>query len=355
MTNYNTSASLPDASAYESIIDGKATKLFKLKNATGMEIAVTNYGAYLLSVLVPDKDGKLLSVAVGFDDIEALKIQKSYYGATIGRVGNRIANGKFTLEGKEYNLFINNGPNCLHGGQNNFSHVVWDAVQIDAQKVEFSYLSADMEEGFPGNLNVKVVYHLTNENAIEISYEATTDKTTVINLTNHVYFNLNGEGNGDILDHLVQIDADNYVLVGENMIPTGQIDAVKNTPFDFTSPVTIGERINADHIQLKLGNGYDHNYVLNQHDINTPIATVIGDKSGIQLQVYTEEPGMQLYTGNFMPGTNTIRGGQKDIRRTAFAMETQHYPDSPNHPEFPSTVLRPGEVYKTQTIYKFSV
>lgn len=355
MTNNTIPATLPDAAAYESAIDGKQTRLYSLKNNAGMEIAVSDYGAYLLSVLVPDKDGKLTSVAVGFDSIEGLKKQTSYYGATVGRVGNRIAKGKFTLEGKEYNLFINNGPNTLHGGKKNFSHVVWDAMQIDHQKIEFTYLSKDMEEGFPGNLHVKVTYRLTDDNAIEISYEATTDKTTIVNLTNHVYFNLNGEGNGDILDHIVQIDADRYTLVDENMIPTGQLGLTKNTPFDFTEPVTIGKRINADNEQLRLGNGYDHNYVLNKHDIHTPIATVKGDKSGIKLQVYTEEPGMQLYTGNFMPGTNAIRGGQKDIRRTAFAMETQHYPDSPNHPEFPSTVLKPGEVYKTQTIYKFSV
>jgi len=355
MFNYHMQITLLDPSAFERVIDGKQTRLYLLKNKNGMEIAVTNYGGYLTGVWVPGKNGKLISVAVGFDNMDGLLNQNNYYGATIGRYGNRIAKGKFALAGKEYNLYVNNGANCLHGGKKNFSYVVWDGNQIDQQKVELTYLSKDMEEGFPGNLTVKVTYRLTDDNEVEISYEATTDKTTIVNLTNHTYFNLNGEGCGDILDHQVQITADNYTPVDRTMIPTGKIEPVKGTPFDFTVPTTIGNSIDADNEQVKFGSGYDHNFVFNPHDIHTPVAKVIGDKSGIVMEVYTDEPGMQFYTGNFMPGTNTIRGGKRDVKRTAFAMETQHFPDSPNQPHFPSTILKPGEVYRSQTIYKFSV
>ncbi|HTH81400.1 MAG TPA: aldose epimerase family protein [Mucilaginibacter sp.] len=355
MTYDPTSITLPSASAFDRIVDGKQTYLYILKNKNEMQIAITNYGGYLVSVLVQDKNGKLTSVALGFDDIEGLIKQGCYYGATIGRFGNRIAKGRFTLEGKEYNLHINNGPNSLHGGKKNFSYVVWDGKQVDEQKVELSYLSKDMEEGYPGNLQVKITYTLTDDNAIVIDYEAATDKTTIVNLTNHAYFNLNGEGNGDILDHAVQINADHYIPVDKTSIPVGTIALVQGTPFDFEKTQTIGLAIDADHEQTRFGEGYDHTFVFNEHAINVPVAKVTGDKSGIQLEVFTDQPGMQFYTGNFMPGTNTIRGGKKDDRRTAFAMETQHFPDSPNQPQFPSTVLKPGEVYKTQTVYKFSV
>ncbi|TFF39592.1 aldose epimerase family protein [Mucilaginibacter psychrotolerans] len=347
---------LPEASAFERTIDGKKTELFVLKNKKGAEAALTNYGAHLISLLVPDKDGKLTDVVLGFDDLEGFqRAASAYYGAIIGRYGNRLAKGTFTLDGKEYKLFTNNGPNTLHGGKKGFDAMVWDAKQIDSATVEFTYLSKDMEEGFPGNLNVKVIYTLTDDNALKISYEATTDKATPVNLTNHAYFNLNGQGSGIALNHLVQIDADNYTPVDSTLIPTGKIEPVKGTPFDFTTATAIGERIEQDNIQLKDGKGYDHNYVLNKHDISTPIATVVGDKSGIKMEVFTEEPGMQFYTGNFMNGSNSLKGGTPDAHRTAFAMETQHFPDSPNEPSFPTTVLKPGAVYKTQTIYKFSV
>ncbi|MDB5030705.1 aldose epimerase family protein [Mucilaginibacter sp.] len=353
---YNpTAIKLPEASAFERKVTGRQTNLYLLHNSVGMQVAITNFGSYLVGALVPDKKGKLTSVIIGFDNIDGLLKQESYYGATLGRYGNRIADGKFTLEGKEYRLFVNNGPNSLHGGKHNFSYRVWEANQIDAKTVTLEYLSEDMEEGYPGNLKVKVTYQLTDDNAITITYEATTDKTTIVNLTNHAYFNLNGEGNEDILNHVVQIAADNYTPVNNTMIPTGQIAPVKGTPFDFTIPERIGKRIKADNEQLKFGNGYDHNFVLNKREEHSPVATVTGDKSSIKLEVYTDQPGMQFYTGNFMPGTNILRGRVKDKMRTAFAMETQHFPDSPNQPHFPSTVLKPEEIYKTQTIYKFSV
>jgi aldose 1-epimerase len=351
----NAPIGIPAAAGFERTIDGKPTHLYVLKNKKGMEVALTNYGAHLVSALVPDKAGKLVSVVLGFNDIEGFqRSASSYYGGTIGRYGNRIAKGKFTLDGKEYHLAINNAPNTLHGGRKGFNEVVWDGKQVNGQTVEFTYLSKDMEEGFPGNLNTKVTFHLTDDNAIQISYEATTDKTTVVNLTNHAYFNLNGEGSGTILNHTVQIDADNFTPVDKGLIPTGVLQPVKGTPFDFTKPKEIGKDINADDQQIKYGPGIDHNFALNKHTIKTPIAKVIGDKSGIEMEVYTEEPGLQFYTGNFMGGKNTIRGGKKDDYRTAFAMETQHFPDAPNQPNFASTTLKPGQVYKTETIYKFT-
>jgi len=355
MTDSTKTITLPSASAFETTIDGKQTHLYTLKNKKGMEVAVSNYGGHLVSALVPDKAGKLVSVVLGFDSLSGYKKTiGNYYGATIGRYGNRIAKGAFKLDGKEYHLATNNAPNSLHGGKKGFNDVVWDAKQIDSTTVEMTYLSKDMEEGYPGNLNTKVTFHLTDDNAIEIKYEATTDKTTVVNLTQHAYFNLNGEGNGDILNHVAKIDADNYTPVDKTLIPTGKIETVKGTPFDFTTPKTIGKDIDADNQQIKYGPGIDHNFVLNKHDITTPIATVTGDKSGITMEVYTEEPGLQFYTGNFMDGTHTIRGGKTDSHRTAFAMESQHFPDAPNQPQFATTTLKPGQTYKTETIYKFS-
>jgi len=259
------------------------------------------------------------------------------------------------LEGRRYDLFINNKPNTLHGGKKGFNDVVWDAKQLNDSTVSLTYLSKDMEEGYPGNLQCKVTYELTNDNAIKISYEATTDKPTIVNLTNHAYFNLNGIGSGTILNHVVQLKAANYTPIDSTSIPTGKIASVAGTPFDFSTPTAIGARINANDEQLKNGKGYDHNFVLDKHDITTPIATITGDKSGIEMQIFTEEPGIQFYSGNFMGGTNTILGGEKDDYRTGFAMETQHFPDSPNKPQFPTTELKPGETYKTVTIYKFSV
>jgi len=356
MTDSSASVILPPSSGFEKTIDGKQTHLYILKNKNGVQASFTNYGAHLISLAVPDKTGKLTDVVIGFDDIDKYKKSlMAFYGATIGRYGNRIAKGHFVLDGRRYDLFINNKPNTLHGGKKGFNDVVWDTKQTSDSSITFTYLSKDMEEGFPGNLNCSVTYELTNDNAVKISYEATTDKTTVVNLTNHSYFNLNGIGSGTILNHTVQLKAANYTPVDSTLIPTGKIAPVAGTPFDFTKPATIGSRINEKDEQLKNGKGYDHNFVLDKHDITTPVATVTGDKSGIKLQIFTDEPGLQFYSGNFMNGGNTMLGGKTDDYRTGFAMETQHYPDSPNQPQFPSTVLKPGQTYKTVTIYKFSV
>lgn len=352
-----TSAQGPDAAKFETTIDGKKTALYTLKNANGMQLAITNYGGRFVSLLVPDSAGKLTDVVISMDGVESFKnATEPYLGATIGRYGNRIAKGKFTLDGQEYTLALNNGVNTLHGGNKGFQYMVWDAVQPNDSTLELTYTSPDMEEGYPGELKTKVVYSLTADNAVKMEYTATTTKPTVINLTNHAFFNLNGAGSGDILGHQMQIFADKYIPVDSTLIPTG-IEPVAGTPFDFTKPTTIGERIEQDHEQLKFGKGYDHCYVLNGTSGaygTTHAARAIGDKSGIVLDVLTQEPGVQLYTGNFMQGKNTLLGSFKDDFRTAFCLETQHFPDSPNQLSFPSTVLKPGETYHTISYYKFS-
>lgn len=340
---------------FEKTIDGKEAKLFTLENKSGTKALITNYGGRLVSLFVQDKNGNLTDVAAGFSSVTGYQESKEpYFGATIGRVANRIAKGKFNLDGNTYTLFTNDGPNTLHGGKKGFQDVVWDAKQINGNTLELQYLSKDMEEGFPGNLNVKVTYELQEDNGLKISYHATTDKNTVVNLTNHAYFNLNGEDSGSILGHTVQIKADKYTPVDETLIPTGKIEAVAGTPLDFTKPETIGARIEDKHQQLQFGAGYDHNYVLNAHGADDIIARVTGDKSGIVMEISTAEPGLQFYSGNFMKGKNEMKGGHKDDHRTAFAMETQHFPDAPNQPSFPSITLKPGETYQTVTTYKFS-
>ncbi len=348
---------IPGKKDFETTIDGKSTDLYVLKNHNGMEAAFTNYGGRLVSLLVPDKNGKMTDVVVGFNSVEGYeKSTEPYFGATIGRYGNRIARGQFTLNGKKYQLSVNNGVNTLHGGKKGFQYVVWDAVKLNDSTLQLSYLSKDMEEGFPGNLKVKVTYSLTGDNGLKCQYEATTDKETVVNLTNHAFFNLNGEGSGTILDHKVQIYADKYTPIDSGFIPLGPLAVVKGTPFDFTTPVTIGARIKEQNEQLRNGKGYDHNFVLNGTKVNGlyHAATVTGDKSGIVMNIYTQEPGLQFYSGNFMLGKNTFADGSKDDFRTAFAMETQHFPDSPNQPAYPSTVLKPGQVYTTYSVYDFS-
>ncbi|RNI30078.1 galactose mutarotase [Rufibacter immobilis] len=338
--------------------DGTETRLFTLTNKNNLKATFTNYGGRLVSLLVPDKNGKMVDVVVGMPDAAAYEsATEPYFGATIGRFGNRIAKGKFTLEGKEYSLPINNAPNTLHGGTKGFQYVLWEAQQPNDQTLVLTYLSKDMEEGFPGNLTTKVTYTLTNDNELKMEYEATTDKATVVNLTNHAFFNLNGEGSGDILGHVLQVNADAYTPVDATLIPTGKIEPVANTPFDFRKPTAIGARINAQNEQLKNGKGYDHNFVLNQNQGTglNKAATVVGDKSGIVMEVSTQEPGLQFYSGNFMQSKNTFKGGSKDDFRTAFCLETQYFPDAPNQPSFPSTVLKPGETYKTSSVYKFTV
>lgn len=348
------SAYLPTQANFQKTIDGKPVDLYVLKNKNGMEAAITNYGGRLVSLLVPDKNGKLTDVVAGFDSVGSYQTStEPYFGATIGRYGNRIAKGKFSLDGKQYTLFTNNGVNTLHGGKKGYQYVVWDAKKINDQTLELTYLSKDMEEGFPGNLKIKVTYSLTDDNGMKVSYEATTDKNTIVNLTNHAFFNLNGQASGSILGHLVQIDADKYTPIDSTFIPTGKLEPVAGTPFDFRKAESIGARINADNEQLKNGKGYDHNFVLNAHDMSKPVATIKGEKSGITMEVYTDQPGLQFYSGNFMQSKNAMKGGKKDDFRTAFALETQHFPDSPNEPSFPSTVLKQGQTYKTVSIYKF--
>ncbi|HYH14021.1 MAG TPA: aldose epimerase family protein [Flavisolibacter sp.] len=350
---------LPDRRNFQDTVDGKSTDLFVLKNSKGMALAITNYGGRFVGLLVPDKEGKQRDIVVGFKSLdEFINSTEAYFGATIGRFGNRIAKGKFSLDGKEYTLFTNNGPNTLHGGKKGFQAVVWDARQLNDSTLELTYLSKDGEEGFPGNLNVKVTYGLTANNEVTMNYEATTDKKTIVNLTNHAFFNLNGEGSGTINNHLLQINADQYTPVDSTLIPTGKLEAVTGTPFDFTKPTAIGSRIDTiNNVQLKYGKGYDHNFVLRggKGTAMKQAATIVGDQSGIVMDVYTQEPGLQFYGGNFMQSQNTLKSGSKDDFRTAFCLETQHYPDSPNQPSFPSTVLNPGQTYKTSSIYKFSV
>lgn len=354
--NQTSAADSAMASAFDQVVDGKPTALYVLKNKNNMQAKFTNYGGRLVSLLVPDKDGKLTDVVVGLNSVEAYKNStEPYFGATIGRYGNRIANGKFSIDGTEYTLFKNNGAHTLHGGKKGYQYVVWDAQQPNDHTLVLNYLSKDMEEGYPGNVNVKVTYSLTDDNEVKMEYEATTDKKTVVNLTNHAFFNLNGEGSGTILNHIVQINADRYNPVDAGLIPLGPLAPVAGTPFDFRTPTAIGARIEADNVQLKNGVGYDHNFILNpaSNGLNHA-ATVVGDKSGIVMDIYTQEPGLQFYSGNFMKSKNTFKGGAKDDFRTAFAMETQHYPDSPNRPEYPTTILSPGQTYHTVSVYKFS-
>lgn len=338
-------------------VDGKPTALYVLRNSQGAEACVTNWGGRLVSVMVPDRDGKMTEVVLGYDNIQQyVQFPDNNYGALIGRYGNRIANGRFQLDGQSYQLPQNNNGHCLHGGPKGYHAVTWDARQLDGQAVELTYLSPDGEAGFPGNLKVKVVYRLTDDNAIDIQYEATTDKPTVVNLTNHSYFNLSGVAGSTITDHRIQINADSYVPVDSTLIPLGKIEPVEGTPMDLRQLVTVGDHIDDDFAQLRYGGGYDHNWVLNtKGDINTPAAKVISDKSGIVMEVFTDEPGLQFYAGNSMSEAGDKgKLGVVYPRRGALCLETQHYPDSPNQPSFPSVVLKPGETYRSHCIYKFS-
>jgi len=338
---------------------GEAVALYKLRNAHGAEATITNYGGILISLKVPDRNGKFDDVVLGLGDFVSYVNKNSpYLGALIGRYGNRIAKGRFTLNGVEYKLAVNNGENHLHGGIKGFDKVVWTGHEMKTKagpSVVLTYLSKDGEEGYPGNLNVKVVYTLTNNNELRIDYSATTDKDTVTNLTHHSYFNLAGEGNGDILNHLVTINADQFVPTDAGSIPTGELRKVAGTPFDFLKATAIGARINQDDEQLKFGNGYDHTWVINGPSGKLRLAaTAYEQTSGRVMQVWTTEPGVQFYTGNFLDGTLTGKSGKVYQRRFGFCFETQHYPDSPNQPSFPTTTLKKGATYKSTTIYRFS-
>ena len=350
--------SMIEKSEFGKTEDGTTIEQYSLKNANGVELKVITYGGRITSLKVPNKDGKLENIVLNFDDIRDYEKDNPFFGALIGRYGNRIANGKFTLEGKEYKLATNDGKNHLHGGVNGFDRVVWTAEPMEIEKgltIKLTYNSKDGEEGYPGNLGVEVVYTLTNDNAVEVSYNATIDKATIVNLTQHAYFNLTGDFSKDILNHLVLIAADAYLPVDETLIPTGEIRNVEGTPFNFNTSKKIGQDINAENEQLKRGKGYDHCWVLNgkKGDMRL-VASAYDETSGRFMEIFSEEPAIQFYTGNFLDGTLPIPNGGTYGHRTGFCLETQHYPDSPNQADFPSTVLLPGETYKTKTTFKFS-
>lgn len=348
---------IPDSAAFEGTVDNKQVHLYTLKNKSGDEAAITNFGGRIVSLLVKDNKDQMVDVVLGHDSLGPYQGKKeNFFGALIGRYGNRIAKGKFSLDGKSYKLDINDGQNTLHGGFNGFYKKVWDAKKTDDHTLELSYVSKDGEGGYPGNLTVKVTYSLADDHSLKIAYSATTDKPTVVNLTNHAYFNLNGAGDQTITDHTLQLEADEYTPVDTTLIPTGKLEKVAGTPFDFTKAKLIGLNINDSNQQLKNGKGYDHNWVLRKGTGLRKAAIVSSQKTGIIMEVLTEEPGIQFYSGNFL--TDQINNGKGKATygyRSAFCLETQHFPDAPNHASFPSTVLKPGSTYSTVSVYKFSV
>jgi aldose 1-epimerase len=337
------------------------TDLYTLTNANGMEVCFTNFGGRIVSIMVPNKDGQLIDVCLGHDNIDDyIKFgnEGCNFGALIGRYGNRIGNAKFTLDGQEYQLIANNNMNSLHGGGPvAFHNRIWEANQVDNQTLEFTTTSPDGEDGYPGNISVKVTYKLGDDNSLAITYQGSTDKPTVLNLTNHCYFCLSGDPTKDALDEVLYLNANQYTPVDEYVLATGEIADVEGTPFDFRTPTRIGDRIDdTTNVQIKNGNGYDHNWILATNgDINAVAGTLYDPTSGVQMDMYTDQPGMQFYAGNFLDGSFIGKKGIAYPRRSALCFETQHYPDSPNHPEFPTTTLLPGEEYNTTTIYKFSV
>jgi len=348
-----------DSAPYGKLPDGTPIDLFTLKNAQGMEAQITNYGGIVVSLKVPDKDGKLGDVVLGRPSLDDYVKSSPYFGALIGRYGNRIAKGRFTLDGVEYKLPISNPPNSLHGGNKGFDKRVWTAkphMTDDGPALDLSYTSADGEEGYPGKLDVKVTYTLTNDDGLRIDYTATTDKATPVNLTNHSYFNLDGDGSPTILDEKLMIKASHITPVDATLIPTGKLMPVAGTPFDFTKPRLIGEDINSDNEQIRFGGGYDHNFVLDGESGKLRlVAKLYSKKTGRLMEVLTTEPGVQFYSGNFLDGTLTGKTGTPYPKRSGLCLETQHFPDSPNHPNFPSTILKPGETYRSTTEYRFKV
>lgn len=345
--------------AFGATRDGKSVEIYTMTNAHGIQVRAMTYGGIITSLRVPDRKGQFDDIVLGYDTLDGYLQKTPYFGAIIGRYGNRIAKGRFRLDGVEYKLATNDGPNSLHGGIKGFDKVVWHAEPIenkDAVGVICTYTSPNGEEGYPGILKAKVTYTLNNQDELILDYDATTDKATPVNLTNHTYFNLAGDGKRDILDHEVMLNADHFTPVDKTLIPTGQIQSVKGTPMDFTKSMTIGARINQPHEQLVLGHGYDHNFVLNHKGEGLVLAArVYEPTTGREMEVLTTQPGVQFYTGNFLDGSITGKQGHVYKQRYGFCLETQHYPDSPNQPSFPSTILRPGQRYNTRTVYKFYV
>ncbi len=343
-------------------VDGQEVQLYVLCNANGMTAKISNYGAIVQSLTAPDKDGKLADIVLGYNTVAEYVEDTPYFGAVVGRYGNRIAKGEFKLDGKTYKLATNNEPGgmpcALHGGLKGFDKVIWDAAALtdDGKKgLKLNYLSKDGEEGYPGNLNLTVTYWLTDDNTLEVEYLATTDKATPVNVTQHSYFNLRGEGNGDILGHELMLAADRFTPVDKGLIPTGELRPVKGTPFDFTTPHAIGERVDSKDEQMVFGGGYDHNWVLNNQDGDMALAARVSEPTtGRIMEIWTTEPGIQFYCGNFLDGHNIGKAGKPYKFRNGFCLETQRYPDSPNQPEFPSTILKPGEKLESKTIFKFT-
>ncbi|HIY75491.1 MAG TPA: galactose mutarotase [Candidatus Sphingobacterium stercorigallinarum] len=353
----DTVGALLDSVSFTETIAGKETPLYTLKNSSGATAYLTNFGARLVGLWVPDKNGTLTDVVLGFDRASLYHNEdEPYFGPVVGPFGNRIAKGQFTLDGEQFTLPTNNGPNTLHGGTKGVHFVHWDVKSANDKVITFAYTLPDGQDGFPGPIHMEVTYSLSDNNELTLAYQATSDRKTVINLTSHAYFNLNGEGSGSILDHQLRLYADQYTPVDETLIPFGELADVKGTPFDFTSTKTIGADIDQESEQLTYGSGYDHNFVLNGTQVNglNHAATVSGDQSGIVMDIYTEEPGIQFYSGNFMADRVTLKSGAKDSYRTGFCLEPQHFPDSPNQPNFPTTTLNPGDTYATKSVYKFT-
>ena len=346
-----------DPVKFSTEVNHSQTNLYTLKNKSGMEVCITNFGGRIVSIMVPDKDGKMQDVVLGFDNIDDYIRIPSDFGASIGRYANRIAQGRFVLDNDTIQLPQNNFGHCLHGGPQGWQYQVYDANLIDITTLELTRLSPDGDENFPGNVTAKVTFKLSDDNALDIKYSATTDKKTIINMTNHSYFNLSGDPSQPATDHILYVNADNYTPVDSTFMTTGEIIPVKDTPMDFITPKAIGQDITKyDFVQLKNGNGYDHNWVLNTNgDITKPAARLTSPQSGITLEVYTNEPGIQVYTGNFLDGSIQGKKGITYNQRASVCLETQHYPDSPNKPQWPSVILEPGQTYNSECIFKFSI
>lgn len=346
-----------DPVKFSTEVNHSQTNLYTLKNKSGMEVCITNFGGRIVSIMVPDKDGKMQDVVLGFDNIDDYIRIPSDFGASIGRYANRIAQGRFVLDNDTIQLPQNNFGHCLHGGPQGWQYQVYDANLIDNTTLELTRLSPDGDENFPGNVTAKVTFKLSDDNALDIKYSATTDKKTIINMTNHSYFNLSGDPSQPATDHILYVNADNYTPVDSTFMTTGEIIPVKDTPMDFITPKAIGQDITKyDFVQLKNGNGYDHNWVLNTNgDITKPAARLTSPQSGITLEVYTNEPGIQVYTGNFLDGSIQGKKGITYNQRASVCLETQHYPDSPNKPQWPSVILKPGQTYNSECIFKFSI